>query len=643
MSSFIYRMDKKRAVISILVGILCSVGLEMSITKVITPANTEIDQLTGVTEFFRTIYLSLNGDRFSTFLMAIGIGILIYFSSRIKHEKGLKITLIIVSVLFALGQVTALSFDASDSSVYIWGSGLNFSRALYKGIVYGVVFYYGLKFLFDLLNKFGIQKEFVKEKTTWTNSLIICGLFLIAWLPYFVIFFPGTANTDTVIQLMQSFGIKSYINDLTTIKPPITFYTNHHPFLTTLLFEAFFKLGLNVFGNITIGVAIYTIFHMVVSAVVFTVALQYLRFAGVTRNRRLVIQLVIMFIPIFPMYAICMLKDTWYALFSLLLVILMAEIARTKGKAFSKWWFDVLFALNSLGLMLTKNYGFYVIIIVGIIYLVIYRKEWWKILISVGVPTVLYRVLWVAILLPLLNVAPVGKQEALSVPFQQTARYVVEHGDEVTEEEKEAINKVLPYKSLAKYYRPDLSDYIKEEYKQNASSTDLNEYFKTWAMMFFKHPLTYVEATVNNTYEYWDIDKISNLVYYEFEPYLQKHDPNKEYEHLYVTNFELMKNARFVVNQMMLSFEKIPFINIFMSMGFLPWIVLVMVVYSIYKKKKDYIMLNVMPVIVYAICLVSPDNGNSRYIMPVIYSILFIAVLLLLPEDKGIEGESKCK
>lgn len=39
------------------------------------------------------------------------------------------------------------------------------------------------------------------------------------------------------------------------------------------------------------------------------------------------------------------------------------------------------------------------------------------------------------------KIASVGKQEALSVCFQQTARYVKYHGDEVTQEEEEAIKK----------------------------------------------------------------------------------------------------------------------------------------------------------------------------------------------------------
>ena len=39
-------------------------------------------------------------------------------------------------------------------------------------------------------------------------------------------------------------------------------------------------------------------------------------------------------------------------------------------------------------------------------------------------------------------------KEALSIPFMQTARYVVAYDSEVTEEERNAINNVLEYDTL---------------------------------------------------------------------------------------------------------------------------------------------------------------------------------------------------
>lgn len=64
------------------------------------------------------------------------------------------------------------------------------------------------------------------------------------------------------------------------------------------------------------------------------------------------------------------------------------------------------------------------------------------------------------------NIEPGGIQEALSLPFQQTARYVKEHEEEVTQEEKEAIKGVLAYNKLGKYYNPKISDPVKATYKK---------------------------------------------------------------------------------------------------------------------------------------------------------------------------------
>lgn len=40
----------------------------------------------------------------------------------------------------------------------------------------------------------------------------------------------------------------------------------------------------------------------------------------------------------------------------------------------------------------------------------------------------------------------------------------------------------------------------------------------------------------HNTYQYYDINKISSLVYYKFNDYLQLHDKEGQYTYLYVEN-----------------------------------------------------------------------------------------------------------
>ena len=87
--------------------------------------------------------------------------------------------------------------------------------------------------------------------------------------------------------------------------------------------------------------------------------------------------------------------------------------------------------------------------------------------------------------------------EAMSIPFQQTARYVCEYEDEVTEYERQVLDDVLNFEGM-KSYQPNISDPIKILYRGG----DLTDYMKIWVQMFFKHPGCYVAAFVNKGYGY---------------------------------------------------------------------------------------------------------------------------------------------
>lgn len=100
------------------------------------------------------------------------------------------------------------------------------------------------------------------------------------------------------------------------------------------------------------------------------------------------------------------------------------------------------------------------------------------------------------------GVEPGSVKEMLSVPFQQTARYLKEYPDDVTSKERKAINKILDYDKLAEIYQPDRSDNVKDTYKNKKGG--LKRYFRqAWLPMFFKHPDAYFEATLENTYGYY--------------------------------------------------------------------------------------------------------------------------------------------
>ena len=68
--------------------------------------------------------------------------------------------------------------------------------------------------------------------------------------------------------------------------------------------------------------------------------------------------------------------------------------------------------------------------------------------------------------LKLLEVPNTSVREGLSFVFQQSARYVKEHGSDVTKKEKDVLDKVLGYDTLASRYEPELSDKVKNEYNR---------------------------------------------------------------------------------------------------------------------------------------------------------------------------------
>ena len=115
------------------------------------------------------------------------------------------------------------------------------------------------------------------------------------------------------------------------------------------------------------------------------------------------------------------------------------------------------------------------------------------------------------VFMPAHDITPGSKREILSIPFQQTARFVQKArsglnsgvnptvkedgtiveapcGGLVTDEERAVIDRVLKYENLGRRYNPDKSDAVKNCFNEYASQEDIKDYFEVWAQMFKKDP-----------------------------------------------------------------------------------------------------------------------------------------------------------
>ena len=142
--------------------------------------------------------------------------------------------------------------------------------------------------LFDYINKLNEKKSFESKILKYDFKWFGLGMafILILWLPYFLRYFPGLTTTDSNIQIYESLGINNF--------------TDHHPIVHTLLISIFIKLGKAV-NNLEFGVALYTIFQMIVMSAIFSYTVCYMA----KKKIPLVVRILsLLFFALYPIHAL---------------------------------------------------------------------------------------------------------------------------------------------------------------------------------------------------------------------------------------------------------------------------------------------------------------------------------------------------
>lgn len=198
----------------------------------------------------------------------------------------------------------------------------------------------------------------------------------------------------------------------------------------------------------------------------------------------------------------------------------------------------------------------------------------------------------------------------LSIPFQQTARYLLYFPEEVTEEERTAIEQVLPFDQIAEAYYPEKSDAVKNKYRTEAGSQELIQYFKAWYSMLKKHPGVYLEAALEGSYGYYYPFRNCNASERYFL-YIQPAAGGDMYWHYRFSN-EIRRQVEAYAEL----WAKLPMFAQLMNPGSYTWLLLIMTAYLIYRKKIKGTVLFIAPFMNILICIASPVNGLVRYALP---------------------------
>jgi hypothetical protein len=345
-------------------------------------------------------------------------------------------------------------------------------------------------------------------------------------------------------------------------------------------------------------------------------------------------------------------KDTMYYILMLWSVQSLIELLldhlrgkETDKKEFLPFLKTGLSLTNSLTFIVTNAMGFGfrhngVIVALGMCFFgfLLFRKLWpiWLgSLATLGVMLFMVNVVMSGIL----QIGDWPSRESMSVPLQQTARYIQNYYGEVTDAEKEIISKILPLEMVETYHEPESADGIKGVVYEDIDATDMKNYWSMWMKQGLKHPLVYVEAFLSQSYGYVFPGK-QDLVYYdELGCYwIGSSDELKAGVDFYFVNKNL-GNMRQVFRELAHIVREIPIIGMLYNTAVPALWCLIGTFLLIAIRKKRNILILMPAIMTIGICMLSPINGTIRYMLPAMVLLpLVVAWLYWTVEQKNSDA-----
>ena len=527
-----------------------------------------------------------------------------------ERDRRRTICCLIPALLFAAFSVIGFCFAMDSTPERLYASKTDLLKATGAFCGYVLVFHAGLQGLFSLLSEHRIHSnespdreihgygKLLVRRPFWTAFLTL----LLGYLPYMIASWPALFMGDCQTIIPQGFGIV-----------PLT---THHPVPYTLFLCGVLRAGKTLLNSWNAGAFAFAMMQTLAFLAVMAYSVQVLiRKAGASWKWAVALEA---YYVVSPRISNCMFvitKDVWYAaclmLFGIAVFCLLKEGWAGKN--------TIQLAISSAGILVFRKDGFYVLMLSFLIYLLFNRK------LRKGMPAFLIAVLGLhlvfnQVIYPAAGIEKGSIKEMLSIPLQQTARCAKYLGDSLTEEEKDEILDMFYFDSIEEMgatYDPSLVDYIKFRFPEQVDGETLNRYLHLWARMGKKYPATYLNAFINNYFEYVYPGCIFMQCSYDWsETCFARVNEKIGSDFHYPEGLDRYRHGLETVRERI--FEAYPFRLINMP-GMTTWFLLIWAFWLIYSRKNDHLMLAVPLFIVMLVCFASPCNGYyCRYQYPLL-------------------------
>ena len=540
-------------------------------------------------------------------------GILIY-KLYSNYNKNFKFKT--VSTLFSLFMLIGDTFNKTNSFKLMFDNIYIFLLTIIRFSGYFILFSVLINKLFEFKINIKLKNkylDFVFNKYPFISSFIIM---FICWLPYIISFYPAILSPDPSNQIKQFFGIRTHYNESVIMLDENVLITNHHPVFHTVILGGCVKIG-RMLGSDNLGLFIYSIIQITILISTLALTIKYMKKLNTPIWLRLCILLIYSLVPVFPLYSISAVKDVIFGCLIILYIIFIFDLIKSQNLSIKKC---IYIGLLILGIMLFRNNGYHVILLSSPFIILSNRKYLIKLLCLFLIPILIYKG-YTDVLLPKLHITEGSIREMLSIPLQQTARYVKYHENELTQNDKEIIDKILDISDLKDRYDPTFADNVKNKFNKYTTNEDLKKYFNVWFKGLIKHPITYTEATINNTFGYFYPNTYRWYIYYNYDSRLK--DCGFDY------HYNNLDNLRNILSSYGVLFPYIPILGLIVNIGFNTWLIILIFSFIIKLKKYKYLNYLIPSIILILVCIASPVNTYFRYALPNVFAMPIIICMYL--------------
>lgn len=610
------KQKTKSIVTALLLGILCAVTLSAVITvpdwetaradlligMQYETTGLDLDAVPGWLAALVMLHQNFPLDGWAWGPSAAGLAVLLCW---VRGQRGAKPkrTELVLSIVFGIAEVLGLSICKLGSWAFVFKNPYQLCVGVFCMAGYAVLFYHAVWGLYALLGRSRTGGEDFPQtrfaawfaKAPGRASSLFIGA---AWLPWVAVFWPGSVDWDSWGQISQVLRVQEM--------------TAHHTVLSTWLHGWLFRLG-RALGSDNLGVFLYIVLQFLVCAWVFGQVTAFAAKLGCSRGVQYAVTAFFALDPIWGAFIQTQVKDTLYTGLFVLFVLKTADLL-----LFPQEWqgsrprLTAYAVLGVLCCLLRKNGIYAVVPMLLASAFTVSEKRLRRPVLAVLLAVCIGSFGFDTFTEKVLDIPAGSVGEALSVPMQQTARYIRDYGNEVTDDERTAIEKVLDYDAIAQSYMPELSDGVKQYYK-NPGKGDLARYMLVWAKMLLKHPVCYFEATHANSHGYYTITKCRAINdYYTFN-----NDICMEMSEMNVHYLDKSGYLRYAFVQALSAFEKLPLVGLTTSIGFMAWLTAVLGLWLARCKAKPVLPVFIGLGIFWLTCIASPVNDCMRYFLPV--------------------------